>query len=231
MPLGHRLELRQQGIDPLDVGRPETGIGLKAYIRHKLWPELLPRVVRDFDGKPLAELGARVRELAAVARFFDGTLSVHSGSGKQAEVLEEIGKATGGRVNYKISGELQLQLFDVLYEQPAGSYWRGLFERMAARANRFAAAGAFGEESSLAAKYLELGKGSYLGDSGRGRADANLFLVFWVGNLMGSRDVDSPDGDHRFFKEKIDELPANLLHETRRRNKEYIVWLASHLKG
>ena len=191
----------------------------------------MPRVAGEFGGRPLAELGARVRELAAVARFFNGTLSIHSGSGKQAEVLEEIGRATAGRVNYKISGELQLQLFDVLREQAPGTYWRDLYERMAARANRFAAAGTFGEESELAARYLEMGKASSLGDAARGRVDGNLFLVFWVGNLVGTRDLDSPDGDRRFFKEKLDELPAGLLAETRRRNTDYIVWLARCLRG
>ena len=90
-------------------------------------------MAREFAGKPLDELADRVRELAAVARHFDGTLSIHSGSGKQAEVLESIGQSTAGRVNYKISGELQLQLFDVLSEQPAGSPWKGLYERMAER--------------------------------------------------------------------------------------------------
>ncbi len=170
-----------------------------------------------------------MRELAAVARHFNATLSIHSGSGKQAEVLEQIGKATAGRVNYKISGELQLQLFDVLSEQPAGSYWRQLYDRMVERCNRFASAGAFGEESELAAKYLEMGRSSYLGDTARGRVDGNLFLVFWLGNVVGSRDVESPDGDHRFSKEKLDELPAELLAEVRRRNSRYVIWLAEHV--
>ena len=208
-----------------------SGIGLRDYAHHKMWPELVPRVEADFRGRPIAELGARVRELAAVARYFDGTLSVHSGSGKQAEVLEEIAKAAGGRVNYKISGELQLQLFDVLYEQPRGSYWRELYERMAARANRFAAAGCFGSESGLAARYTEMGLGSYLGDAARGRVDGNLFLVFWAGNVVGCRDVDCPGGDRRFFKEKLDELPDDLLAEVRRRNARYVIWLADHLQG
>ena len=145
----------------------------------------------SFAGKPIEELSSRVRELAAVARHFDGTLSIHSGSGKQAEVLESIGRSTAGRVNYKISGELQLQLFDVLWEQPAGSPWRALYERMADRCDEFAAQGAFGAESELAAKYREMGRGSYLGDAVRGRVDGNLFLVFWVGNMVGSRDVES----------------------------------------
>src|SRR5262249_45171244 len=161
----------------------------------------------------------------AVARHFHGTLSIHSGSGKQAEVLEAIGRATSGRLNYKISGELQLQLFDVLSEQPEGSRWRALFERMVERTNAFAARGAFGVESELAAKYA----GSYLGDAARGRVDGNLFLVFWLGNVVGSRDLNAPDGDTRFFKEKLEEVPAELIWEVRRRNAAYIDWLAEHL--
>jgi hypothetical protein len=207
------------------------GIGLVDYCQHKMWNELPPRVERNFDGRPLEELAARVAELAAVARHFDATLSIHSGSGKQPEVLQRIGRATAGRVNYKISGELQLQLFDVLYEQPAGSPWRQLFDRMVKRANGFAAAGAFGAESELADHYLKMGRGSYLGDAERGRVDGNLFLIFWLGNVVGSRDVESPDGDHRFFKEKLDELPEDLLQEVRRRNTRYVVWLAEHLRG
>ncbi len=206
---------------------PETAAALEKYARHKMWPELLPRVMSEYDGNPLEELGARVRELAAVARHFHGTLSIHSGSGKQAEVLERIGKSTAGRVNYKISGELQLQLFDVLSEQPAGSPWRTLFERICDRANEFAAKGAFGAESELAAQYTN----KYLGDAARGRVDGNLFLVFWLGNLVGSRDVKSTEGDRRFFKEKLDELPTELVTEVRRRNAKYIVWLAEHLRG
>jgi hypothetical protein len=164
-----------------------------------------------------------------VARHFDGTLSIHSGSGKQAEVLESIGRATAGRVNYKISGELQLQLFDVLSEQPAGSTWHALYERMVERCNEFAAHGAFGAESELAEKYHAMGRGSYLGYAAHGRVDGNLFLVFWLGNLVGSRDVRSPDGDRRFFKEKLDELPGDLVAEVQKRNTRYIVWLAEHL--
>jgi hypothetical protein len=207
----------------------ETGLGLHDYVHHKMWPELEPRVTNSFAGKPIEELSSRVRELAAVARHFDGTLSIHSGSGKQAEVLESIGRSTAGRVNYKISGELQLQLFDVLREQPASSPWRALYERMADRCDEFAAQGAFGAESELAAKYREMGRGSYLGEALRGRVDGNLFLVFWVGNMVGSRDVKSPDGDRRFFKEKLDELLPELVEEVRKRNTRYIVWLAEHL--
>src|SRR4029079_1185002 len=97
--------------------------------------------------------------------------------------------------------------------------------RMVDRANEFAGRGAFGEESELARKYPQ----PYLGDAGHGRVDGNLFLVFWLGNIVGSRDLKSPDGDQRFFKEKLDELPADLLAEVRRRNTRYVSWLADNL--
>ncbi len=203
---------------------PENRDSLTVYSSHKMWPELLPRVDREFEGQPLAELKARVRELADVARFFDGTLSIHSGSGKQAEVLRSIGAATRGRLNYKISGELQLQLFDVLSEQPAGSPERALFDRMVDACERSAAAGAFGEESALAAEYRAAGVGSYLGNAGRGRVDGNLFLVFWLGNMVGSHDRDG-----RFFKDALDHLPIAVVQEAQRRNTGYVKWLAENL--
>ena len=209
---------------------PETLESLTGYVHHKMWPELVPQVERDYQGRPVDELGARVRELAAVARHFNGTLSIHSGSGKQARVLDMIGQATSGRVNYKISGELQLQLLDVLAEQPAGSRWRTLFERMADGCAAFAANNAFGGESALAEEYKQRGLAYSLGDRNKGRVDGNLFQVFWIGNMVGSRDVNAPDGDQRFFKEKIDDLPPKLIAEVRRRNSEYIVWLARHLR-
>jgi hypothetical protein len=201
---------------------PETLEQLGVYVHHKMWPELAPRVTRQFRGKPLAELGARVNQLAEVAREFDGTLSIHSGSGKQRSVLAEIGRATGGRFNYKISGELQLQLFDVLSEQPRDSAERALYDRMVDRALTFAEAGAFGEESALAKEY----PGRYLGDADRGRVDGNLFLVFWLGNVVGSRDADG-----EFFKDQLDRLPNALIEEVRERNARYVRWLASCLVG
>ena len=187
---------------------PETRGALAAYASHKMWPELLDQVDSKFDGDPIAELKDRVAVLAGVARYFDGTLSIHSGSGKQAGVLRSIGSATRGRLNYKISGELQLQLFDVLSEQAPGSAERALFERMVTACERFASAQAFGEESALAAQY-RASHGPYLGDAALGRIDGNLFLVFWLGNMVGSRDEDG-----RFFKESLDDLPA----DDRRRN-------------
>ncbi len=227
---------RPAGLVPPNLGfkkrqaYPEELGPLKDYAAHKMWPDLVPAVESRFGGDPVAELAARVSDLAAVARRFDGTLSIHSGSGKQARVLEMIGQATAGRVNYKISGELQLQLLDVLSEQPEASPWRALYERMVDRCREFASQNAFGEESELAEIYKAKGLEYYLGDRDSGRIDGNLFLVFWIGNLVGTRDRDAPDGDTRFFKDKIDELPADLLTEIRRRNADYIVWLAGRLR-
>ncbi len=205
---------------------PESLAALEKYTYHKMWPEVMPRVTGRFNGDPVAELKDRVRELAGVARYFDGTLSIHSGSGKQAGVLQSIGEATGGRLNYKISGELQLQLFDVLSESPEHSPERALLHRMAAACDGFAAQGAFGEESELAAKYRASGHGTYLGDPSRGRVDGNLFLVFWLGNMVGCKDEDG-----RFFKDHLDELPRSIVEQAQRRNKEYVKWLASQLFG
>ena len=115
---------------------PETAAALDQYAAGKMWPELRPRVAGEFSGSPLAELKARITELAAVAQHFGATLSIHSGSGKQPEVLHCIRESTQGRVNYKISGELQLQLFDVLSEQLASSPWRQLYDRMVASCER-----------------------------------------------------------------------------------------------
>src|SRR5258706_13130468 len=91
---------------------------------------------------------------------------------------------------------------------------------MVDRTLAFAAKGAFGEESALAAEY----EGRYLGTSDRGRVDGNLFLVFWLGNVVGSRDTDG-----EFFKDKLDRLPSTLIDEVRARNSRYIHWLAECL--
>jgi hypothetical protein len=198
---------------------PETKDELERYTSHKMWPEL------SSVANPLADLQSRVAALASVARFFNGTLSIHSGSGKQPAVLASIGEATRGRLNYKISGELQLQLFDVLSEQPKGSPERALFESMVAACEKFAARNAFGEESALAARYHST-HGASLGDASRGRVDGNLFLVFWLGNMVGCRDEDGV-----FFKDKLDHLPPAIVEETRRRNAAYVRWLATNLFG
>jgi hypothetical protein len=152
----------------------------------------------------LDELEARVKDLAAVARHFQAILSIHAGGGQSAAVLETLGKSTVGKLNFTVSGELQLQLFDVLAAQPAGSPERALFDRMVARAEWFAARGAFGDSGAL-------------------------FLRSWLGYVVGSRDVDSPDGDRSFFQEKLDHLPAAVRKEVQARNARYIDSLAENL--
>ena len=120
-----------------------------------------------------------------------------------------------------------MQLFDVLSEEPEGSPWRQLYDRVCDRTNEFAAKGAFGAESELAAQYQD----KYLGDAERGRVDGNLFLVFWLGNVVGSRDVHFSRRRPPVLQGKLDDLPPKLMAEVRRRNAKYIVWLADHLRG
>jgi hypothetical protein len=81
---------------------PETMDQLVDYTRPKLWIDLAPRVALQFNGNPIWELAARAGELAQVARSFNATISVRSGDGKQALVLQTIGRATAGRVIYKV---------------------------------------------------------------------------------------------------------------------------------
>ena len=60
-------------------------------------PQLIePNLDRDNHG---------LAELAEVARQFNATLSIRSRVGEQEAALEEIGRATGGRFNYKVSGK------------------------------------------------------------------------------------------------------------------------------
>jgi hypothetical protein len=203
---------------------PETMDALEAWARQRGWPDL-EQAACAHAGKPLDELAARLAALAAVARHFQATLAVREGFPRQAALLEAIGAAAAGRLQFQISGELQLQLFDVLREQPPASPFRKLFERMCARAFEFADRGAFGalEEAARIDRRLELG------DPARGREGANPFLLSRLGYLVGSRDVQSPGGDRRFFQEKLDELPGELAGEARRRNQQYIEWLAGNL--
>ena len=81
----------------------------------------------------------------------------------------------------------------------------------------------------LSDTYCWLGRGSYGGHVPRVLVCCNLFLVFWLGPLVGSLDVRSPDCDPRFFKENLDELPGDLITEVQKRITRYIVWLAEHL--
>ncbi len=48
-----------------------------------------------------------LEELAEVARSFNATLSIQSSGHEPPEFVERLGKATGGRVNYKISSSLE----------------------------------------------------------------------------------------------------------------------------
>ena len=55
-----------------------------------------------FLAEPVAELGQRLADLAAIARHYQAMLSIRQGGGKQPDVLRAIAKATVGRVNYQV---------------------------------------------------------------------------------------------------------------------------------
>lgn len=219
-------------LTPYPVAMQSTevnGVGLRDYVSNRCWPELASRVTREFAGRPLTELGWRVSELAAVARPFGAMLAIHSGSCKQAAVLDEIGHAAMGELSFRASAEFQLQLLEVLSEKPPASAPRQLYNRMAARAYEFARQGLFGEERDIARKFMDLGRGFYLGDRTKCRADGNVFLVHCLGALSGTRDINCPNADTRFFAEKLRELPEEILAEARARHAAYVGWLARHL--
>jgi hypothetical protein len=52
------------------------------------------------------ELAASLQQLAAVARHYQCTLSIRGRADFGADVLGQIARATGGRLHYKIAGEL-----------------------------------------------------------------------------------------------------------------------------
>jgi hypothetical protein len=59
----------------------------------------------NLGGEGMAQ---RLKEFAAIARHYQCTFSICSGAGHSAEELEAIGRATVGRVNYRLSPELRL---------------------------------------------------------------------------------------------------------------------------
>ena len=174
-------------------------------------PNLGFRPALRYDGA-VEDLGARVRELTLVARLFNVTLSFDHGCGKQEALLEEIGRATFGRFTYRLSAELELQLFDVLSELPPQTEWHELYRRMAERALRMAGA-------------EKPGEGHFLGDPEDCRSGANPVLLTWIGRAAGA-----PDHDGVLFREKLEHLPADLVAEAQRRNTKYVSWVASHLR-
>jgi hypothetical protein len=67
-------------------------------------PAQLVAPTLDYSLAP-GELGARVRELAAAARQHGAILHIAEGHNRRAELLEAIGKATAGRVSFRVAGE------------------------------------------------------------------------------------------------------------------------------
>jgi hypothetical protein len=73
--------------------------------------------------------------------------------------------------------------------------------------------------------------GVSIGCAEDGRSQGDPLLVRWLGRIAGSRDTGAPDGDRRFFREKLKELPSTLAAEARARNTHYLSRLAERLVG
>jgi len=71
------------------------------------------------------------------------------------------------------------------------------------RTNKFAARGAFGVRERIAARYLEMGRGSYLGDESRGRVDGNLSWYSGWATWWAATIVDSPMGTTASSKKRL----------------------------
>ena len=89
------------------ASEPTTADGLAGYLqslKSRGCPAQLVAPRLDYSLGP-EELGACVRELAAAARQHGAILSIEEGHNRRAETLEAIGKATAGRVSFRVAGE------------------------------------------------------------------------------------------------------------------------------
>jgi hypothetical protein len=82
---------------------PETTEEQLEYLHGRGWDEVAEYTGVVYPGKPLNELAHRVGELASVARHFGAMLTVEAARGKQPEVFQVLGRATGGQVNIAVS--------------------------------------------------------------------------------------------------------------------------------
>jgi hypothetical protein len=100
---------------------------------------------QDYDTAGLVEFEQRLRRLHAIAAGHGVMLDIHSGDDLSAAGRQAIGRATGGRVHFKVSPSLQVLFGEVLAEvdPPRFRLW---WEDTLAYARREAAAGsAFAE--------------------------------------------------------------------------------------
>jgi hypothetical protein len=118
------LEMQRRGI-PLTHVAPNIGIQKGADYRGP-------------DG--LAGLEARTRHLSRLAQDLGVMLDVHSGDDLSAETRRALRRATAGRLNFKISPQLQLLFAEVLAEYHPGLF-RRWWDAAQAYARRAAAAG------------------------------------------------------------------------------------------
>jgi hypothetical protein len=155
----------------------------------------------------LESLGSFVEslaELSAIARHYNATLSFPSGLSHRPDLLQQIGRATGGRFNLMLSEDLEWPLFDVLAGQPSTSPYRQLFDRLVAR------------------------QSAPLPESA---PSSNPMFAASLSREVGNLDIHSPDRDTRTFREKFEELPDELAREVSRRITQHLIWVAENLRA
>ena len=105
-PTGRSFDFAPSLAGAAEPTKPEDLAFYLQSLKERGCPAQLVAPRLDFSMPP-QELGARVRELAAAARQHGAILSIEEGHNRRAETLEAIGKATAGRVSFRVAGEFE----------------------------------------------------------------------------------------------------------------------------
>ena len=167
-------------------------------------------------GGGLDELGSRLEVLHRIATCFGVMIDCHSGDDLSAETRRAIGRATDGRIHFKISPSLQVLFGKTLFDLDPESfqYW---WNDTLAYAKAEAAQG-----SAIAASALrELNKGN-----GRPDPVQPVFHHFSFGTLGKRND------ENRFIsREWFYELPGEIYDEYTKRVESFLLEVAGDVFG
>jgi hypothetical protein len=165
----------------------------------------------------LEGLKKRMRQLCQIAEELDLMLDCHSGDDLSVQTRREIGKASGGRIHFKVSPYLQVLFAQVLHQMYPERF-RFWWEDALAWAKREAEAG-----SELAIRCLKELEGAE--DPGPSPRHAVFHLYNFA--TLGKRD----DRGRFIHRERFYTLPENFYAEYRNRLEEYLCQLADDLFG
>ncbi|MCD4786335.1 MAG: tagaturonate epimerase family protein [Candidatus Eremiobacteraeota bacterium] len=162
----------------------------------------------------------RVSRLAAIAEHFGAILDFHSGSDKSAETYRTISDATGGNIQLKVSGKLQLIYGETIQDMMKDFFlwWWNWTLDYAVEEKK---AG-----SKVAEKYVRAieERKRKEGDSFKPSAGDTFFTNFSYA-AVGVRD----DNGRFLYRNRFYDIPKNVKEEYGRRIEEYISTLARDL--